>query len=205
MVYRQRINQREADVALLELLPGLQLFSGSNFDSNSFLLHDQWLNWGAKASWNVIKVFQYPARKGVIDAQDALLDQRALSLAMAIMTQVHVSRARLLIYRKELGIAVTYHNNQRDLIASIRSEHSADRISEQTLLREELNAAVAEIRLDIARVSVATAYGNLLSAMGLDPVRPDISTEVSVKEIATAMKRNTTSRQPPMMLAGKRE
>ena len=203
VMYRQRINQHDAEAALLELLPGLQLFAGSNFDSNSFLLHDQWLSWGAKASWNVIKIFQYPARKNVIEAQDQLLDQRALSLAMAIMTQVHVSRARLLLFRKELAIASAYNANQQDLIASIRSEHAADRISEQTLLREELNAAVAQVRLDIARVSVATAFANLISAMGLDPVDAGIVSQASVAEIATTLKQRSSWRGAPMMLGGK--
>ena len=56
VLYRMRINQHEADAALIELLPGLQLFAGGNLDSNSFLFNQNWVAWGAKASWNLIKV-----------------------------------------------------------------------------------------------------------------------------------------------------
>lgn len=192
VAYRQRINVHEAKAALLEMLPGIQLYAGTNFDSNSFLLHDQWLNWGAKASWNVLKVFQYPARRGVVDAQDRLLDQRALALTMAIMTQVHVSRARIMHLNRELTTAKTYHATQQELLGTIRSEFKANRVSEQTLLREELNAAVGEVRLDIARASLHSASANLSAAIGRDPLGVDVGREGSIAEIATAISVHAT-------------
>ncbi len=167
--YRRRINQREADAALLEMLPGIQLYAGANMDSNSFLLHDQWLNWGAKAGWNVIKVFQYPARKEVINAQDDLLDRKALALTMAIMTQVHVSRVRLAHFQRELQTAHDYNKTQQNLATLVNAEHVADRVSEQTVLREQLSAMVAQVRLNIAEASVASAKASLLASVGIDP------------------------------------
>ena len=188
VAYRQRINAQEAHAALLEMLPGIQLFAGGNMDSNSFLLNNNWLGWGAKASWNLMKVFQYPAQTAVIDHQDKLLDQRALALTMAIMTQIYVSEARLVFFKRELATANTYNNTQQELVGHIRAEHAANQISEQTLLREELNAAVAELKLDIARASLQTGYANLIAALGLDPA-PEISPDqVSVGELANALR-----------------
>jgi outer membrane protein TolC len=48
--YQKRINVHEADAALLEMLPGLQVYAGTNYDTNDFLLNNEWVNWGAKAS-----------------------------------------------------------------------------------------------------------------------------------------------------------
>ena len=45
VAYRKRINEQEAHAALLELLPGLNLYAAANFDSNSFLLHNHWQSW----------------------------------------------------------------------------------------------------------------------------------------------------------------
>jgi len=190
VAYRQRINANEARAALLELLPGIQLFAGSNFDSNSFLLHDRWLQWGAKASWNVIKVFQYPQRRQVVDSQEQVLDQRALSLTMAIMTQIYVSNARLAHYHKEVETAVAYHQTQQELIGYIRKEHAADRISEQTVLREELNAVVSEARLDIARAGQQSAAANLLSSLGRDPLHDVADTDRPVAELTQSLRQH---------------
>ncbi len=206
--YRKRINANEAHAALLELLPGVQLFAGPNYDSNAFLLHEHWLSWGAKASWNVIKVFQYPARREVVHGQDAVLDQRALALTMAIMTQVHVSRARLAHFKREVEIATAYHTTQQELVQSIRSEHAANKVSEQTLLREELNGAVGEVRLDIAKSGLQGAYANLIASMGLDPRSGDVSRYGSVAEIAAALRHGGPVPAPtgaPVKLAAQKE
>ena len=188
--YKKRINEREADAALLEMLPGIQLYGGPNYDSNSFLQHHQWLGWGAKASWNLLKVFQYPARHNLIEGQERALDQRALALTMAIMTQVHVSRARVAHFRHEIETANAYQQTQQELLRAIRAEHDANRVSEQTLLREELNAAVGQVRLGIAKASLETARANLLSSLGLDPPLEGLSPKSSIAEIASVLRRN---------------
>ena len=58
--YKLRINDEEAEAALLELLPSFQTYAGANYDSNSFLFNQHWLSWGAKASWNLLNIFHYP-------------------------------------------------------------------------------------------------------------------------------------------------
>lgn len=187
--YRKRINLNEADAALLEMLPGIQAYAGSNFDSNSFLLDSHWANWGAKASWNLIKVFSYPARREVIDLQDEMLHARSLAVTMAVMTQVHVSRIRFMHAKKELSTAAEYRDVQRRLLEQMRAEAAADRISKQTLIREEMNALVAEAKYDIAYAQLQNAYANLFSSMGLDPYAWEVDRTQSVSAMSSALKK----------------
>jgi outer membrane protein TolC len=49
IAYQRRINEREAHAALLELLPGIQLYGGVNYDTNRYLDHNRWVGWGAKS------------------------------------------------------------------------------------------------------------------------------------------------------------
>ncbi|MEO1265708.1 MAG: TolC family protein, partial [Pseudomonadota bacterium] len=184
VAYRKRINMKEADAALLELLPGLQLYAGANYDSNDFLLNNDWLSWGAKASWNLIRLVKYPARRGVIEAQDELLDQRALAVTMAVMTQVHVSRVRFKNYKRELVTAQEYLGVQRRLVGKLRAEAAAGRISEQTLIREEMNLLVADVRRDLAHANLQNAYANVHASMGLDPYDGTEVKAVPVKALA---------------------
>lgn len=167
-LYQQRINVHESHAALLELLPGLQGYVGSNFDSNDFLLHNDWVSWGAKASWNLLKVFSYPAKSNVIDMQQDLLATRARALTMAIMTQVHVSRIRYKHYQDELRVAGEYRSVQNRLVAQIRDEAAAERVSQQTLIREELNSLIGEAKYDIAYASMQSAIANMYASMGID-------------------------------------
>ncbi len=186
--YRQRINVHEADAALLEMLPGLQAYAGSNYDSNSFLLNSDWMNWGAKASWNLLKVFSYPARRDIIELQDEMLRQRSLALTMAVMTQVHVSRIRFIHAQKELKTAAEYRDVQRRLLGQMRAEAAADRISKQTLIREQMNTLVAEAKYDIAYAQLQNAFANMFSSMGLDPYNWEIDRAQSVEAVASTLK-----------------
>lgn len=186
--YRRRINEHEFHAALLEMLPGVHLIAGSNWDSNSFLLHNDWMNWGAKASWNLLKVFSYPARRAVIEEQEALLVTRARAVTMAIMTQVYVSRIRYAHAQKEYGIAVKFRNVQSDLLEQIRREANAGRVARQTLVREELNAVVAEAKLDIAYAALQGAYANVETSIGLDPIGGTWGVDTSVKDIAAMLR-----------------
>lgn len=186
--YRRRINEHEAHAALLEMLPGVQLIAGSNYDSNSFLLHNDWVNWGAKASWNLLKVFSYPARREVVEEQDGLLQTKSLAVTMAIMTQVYVSRIRYAHAIKEHRTAKKYRDVQTNLLSQIRAEAAAGRVAKQTLVREELNAVVAEARLDIAYAAVQSAYANIETSLGRDSFGGFVPVGGSAKEIAASLR-----------------
>ncbi|MFJ5370805.1 TolC family protein, partial [Bosea sp. CER48] len=185
--YQKRINMREADAALLSMLPGIQLYAGPNFDSNDFLLNNNWMGWGAKASGNLLKLLKYPAQKEVIDKQGELLDQRGLAITMAIMTQVHVSNIRFRHLQKELGSATQYYDVQRRLLDQMKTQTAAERISEQTLIREEMNTLLAELRRDITYSSLQNAYANLYASMGMDGYVDEIDFQAPVKDLSRSL------------------
>jgi len=82
--YRRRINARETKAAILEMLPSLNLQAGGNYSSNSFLFNNNWAAYAARASWNLLNIFRYPARAKTIEAQDKVLHTQNLALTMAI-------------------------------------------------------------------------------------------------------------------------
>ena len=187
--YKQRVNERDLDAAFLELLPGLQVFAATNYDSNDFLFNNNWVNWGAKASWNLLKAVQYPARRRVIEARDDLLDARSLALTMAVMTQVHVSRVRFRHAHRELLTAEEYLGVQRRLVGLMRTEAEGDRIGEQTLIREEMNTLVAQVKRDIAYANLQNAFANVYTSMGLDPFRERFDLGQDTKTLAKSLRR----------------
>ncbi len=189
VTYRRRINTLEARAALLELLPGIGIYAGANYDHNSFLLNHDWVQWGTKASWNVMKLFHHRHREQVIGAQDALLDQRSLAVAMAIMTQVHVSRARYVHFSYENKTAQDFLAAQRELVGHLRVEQRADRVSEQTVLREELGEMVAEVKADVMAANVQSSKAAIYTAIGLDLVPVNEAGSASVSQLATGLKR----------------
>lgn len=187
--YLQRINAKELDVALLSALPSFKAILGINYDSNDFLYNNDWLQYGARASWNVLNLFRMPAHERAIGAEKDLLRQRELALAMAVMTQVNVSRALLAHRVSELETVSQQQNIQAKILDQIKGGYAAGAMSKQTLLREEMNALVSEVKYDIAYAEAQNAYANLFSSMGIDSFGPEISGREDVATLRASLDR----------------
>ena len=188
LILQKRINGTEAKAALLELLPGIQAFVGANMDQNSFLTKGHWVGWGARASWNLISLIKYPQKAEVIASQDRLIDQKALAATMAVMTQVYISRVKFHHTGKELAVADSYSGVQRQLLHQVRAEALAGKVSDQTVLREEMNQLIATVRADLAYANWQNAYASVYASIGVDPYASFVTPEASVKELANQIK-----------------
>ena len=188
VAYRTRINEKEVNAALLDILPGFNVYAGANYDSNEFIATNDWLSWGAKVSFNAMKLASLPAVTDKIEAQSQVLDARALSVAMAIMTQVHISRVRYAHLNKSYGTAAALSNVSHRILKQVRDETSAQRTSEQILIREEMNALLADAKLDMAYADLQNAYANIYASLGVDPFPVGLSTSSSVEQMAMQLR-----------------
>lgn len=172
--YEKRINARETKAALLELLPGVNLDFGKNYSSNDFLFNTNWLSYGVRVGWNLLNVFKIPARNKAIEAQDLVLDARRLTLSMAIMTQVHVGLVRYQHANREYLTAGEYYKTQKKILKQIQASAETKSVSEQSVIREEMNTLVADVKYDIAYSDLENSFASVYAAMGVDPVPLDI-------------------------------
>ena len=192
--YRKRINEKEATAALLDLLPSLRAYGGFNYDSNDFLFNNNWAGWGARASWNLVQAFRYPARKATVKRQGDLLRQRELAVTMAVITQVHVSRTRFELAKRKVDTIGRYHGVQSSILDHITAGYDTRRISKQTYIREQMNKLVAEAKFDIALADLQNAFATMHSAMGLDPFGVDVNGNETVDELTAKLKHHWSQR-----------
>jgi len=102
--YRKRVTQLEGRKQLLSLLPSLNLSLGANYDSNRFLINNQWSEAGGLISFNLLKLLSLPALKDAQKAGEALDDTRRLAAAMAVMAQTRVAVYNYDLLKHELHI-----------------------------------------------------------------------------------------------------
>ena len=186
--YKLRINSKEMSRILLELLPGIQLFANANWNSDDYLLNSNWVGWGAKATFNLLNVFKYPAKKRLVKAKDEVLDARALAVTMAIMTQVHVSRVRYGHARKLYVTASKHTKVQNGIVRQIRASFREGQASEQTLIREEMNTLASRVSADIAYAELQNAYANIYASMGIDPYTDETFANDDLTALSAALK-----------------
>lgn len=78
LIYKKRINAKEAKVAILKLLPGIDLNYGGSYNDNSFLFNNDWLSYGARVSWNLLNILKLPATKKILRRKKLYLMQKGL-------------------------------------------------------------------------------------------------------------------------------
>ena len=182
--YEQRINENEANIALLQLLPSLRLFGGFNYNSNDYLYNNNWSTWGAQASWNIFEAFRYPAHKRTNALEKELLNQRSLALTMAVVTQVHVSASRYKIAKRRLDTMRKYFSVTNNILDQIESGYKARKVSYQNFVREKMNSIVAEAKYDIAQANLQNAYANIYASVGHDTFGKISANSSTVTELA---------------------
>ncbi|MFG6443218.1 TolC family protein [Roseateles sp. LKC17W] len=166
--YQRKITELEDRASLLRSLPSLKAMLGLNYDSNQFLYNNDWLDFSARVSWSLMSVFRRPLEKAALLAELDVQDQRDLALTMAVMTQVHVARVRFIRLSQELSVVRQANGVQTRLTEASRGAYKARAISQQSLVREEMNSVLAEVRYDTAYADLQNAYANLYASMGLD-------------------------------------
>jgi outer membrane protein TolC len=181
---QERITAKEADAALLQMLPGIQVFGGLNWDSNDLLFNSNWMAWGAKASWNVMRVFSLPAVQKENAARSDLARERSLAMTMAVFTQVHAARARYYQTAKILTDASDYLDVQGRILTQVRKSAEVDADSEQALIREQMNTLLATVKRDMAHADLQNAFANVYASVGLDPYGPGVDGTENVDTLA---------------------
>lgn len=187
IAYEKRINAQEAKAAILSLLPGIDLNFGKNYSSNSFLFNTNWLSYGSRISWNLLNVFKLPATNRELEARDKVLDARRLALSMAILTQVHVGLVQYEHAKLEYETAAEYFHAQEKILKQIQLQSESDSVSKQSLIREEMNMLVAEVKYDISYSDLENAYAGIFSAIGLDPLPKNLGDE-NIDELEDSLK-----------------
>lgn len=186
--YRLRINEREDDIAILEALPSLRAFLSGNVSTNELLFNQNFIGWGARASWNLINLVRLPQRRDTVSSGGELLDARALALTQAIATQVWVSKARFDSLSEELTIAGKVQRVNGEIARQVGIEAQVGAVGTQDFVREELNAILAELRYDVTYADLQNAYANLYASVGLDAYAPGLSGSEPVGEMAAALR-----------------
>ena len=187
-IYAKRIGEAEMKKAVLEALPSIEGFAGLDVSSNDFLFNKNWADYGARASWNLLKVFSTGARKRKASARAALEEQKGLAAAMAVMTQVGVSRSRYESLMAEYQTANLGAQVQSDILNQVEALSKASSASRQTLVRERMNGILAEARRDAVHAEMKEASAHIYTALGYDPYGADIRGDEDVATIAESLK-----------------
>lgn len=189
--YVARISAAETRKNLLRLLPGLEFRLGHAADSNSFLVENNWTEWGARVSWNLMRLFAAPAQIAASQAAEDVAESRRVALSMAVLTQVYVSRANFEESKRRFAAASELESLDSRILDQLRAEARAQRAGELAVIQGELNAVRAALQRDLAFAEVNNAFGQVFVAIGADPLQRELET-MDISAIARAIRDTET-------------
>jgi len=173
--YQLRIHQQEVKKAMLRMLPGLEVHAGAHYDSNDFLVNNNWSDYGIRISWNIFNLLSGPAFKAEAQANMDLDNIRRLAQSMAVLTQVHLAYEthRLAMVNYQLASELSAVNQR--INEQLRLQAEAGGSDELSQIRARGRSIVSQLQRDQAFAELQNSVGRIQSSIGIDPLPQTVS------------------------------
>lgn len=188
--YMARNAVLETRSAMLKLLPGVSLFAGSNYDSNSYLVNDNWADAGMRVSWNLLNVMAYPALKRAGETRLQVADLRRQAMRMAVLTQVNVAWREYQRSSQVFARSNELEQLQRSILRQSESAYASQAQSRLERVRVATETVLSTRTRDRSFAELQVAYGAVYQAAGLDPL-PERIAGSSLAELSRAIASNS--------------
>lgn len=171
--YRERINSLEGDKALLSLLPSLSVDTGTNYDSNKYLVNNRWSSSGINLSWNLMRLVSLPSQLRSIDATAQVDQTRRLATTVAVLGQTRLAAIRYRLLTQELAIWDDAVNDDIRIIGYLNASKTVGLETELELIRAKARGMISRINRDLVYASVQSAVGRIYNSIGIDTLTLD--------------------------------
>ena len=202
--YQERIDRQDIYKEIVKMMPGVGIFGGLNYDSDTLLYNHAWADFGVRATYNLVSLIQGPqaiaAAKAAVDVSKA----RRLALGIAVLTQCNIGYREYLAALDDLDTATEVDTIEQQIVRASTHATAAEAQSEAQRVRRGLAAMVADYDRARAEGDAYNALANIYSAVGADLVPPDVSLndlDALSKDVATSLQRWNAGELPAVVTA----
>ena len=173
--YNERISLDETRKAIVRMLPGIELSIGEHYDNNSFLLHKQWAEGGARLTWNLMNLISGHSQYQVAISQVEIAQVQRLALSVAILTQVHVSYQNFFSRKRQLELSEQLQNIDTRIFEQTMNQTKSGSENRLNEIRTATAALMSEYRTYQNYASLQGACGQIIASIGDDPLPATIT------------------------------
>lgn len=167
--FNARIAVEDTRKALLKLLPGISFDYGTYYDTDRYLVNDNWRAAGVSVSYNLFNLLSANSRMDAADKNEALANARRMALQMSVLTQVHLSVHNYNDAMRQFQRADQIFNVDQQLEEIVRGRFEGNMASEQTKISANVTTILSELRRYQAMSKFQEATGQLQASMGMEP------------------------------------
>lgn len=162
----EAISRDEAHVAFVQMFPNLSAFFRWDNDKNRYLAFNYWNTAGIRVTWDLMTIPQQLQQRAAIELQTELIMQRRTAVAVAILTQLHLS---LIDYRdalRQFEDVGSIARKRAELVAAIENAATQGKSHGGELLEQRLKHLKMRARQLTAHAAVRTAEARLFNTVG---------------------------------------
>ena len=167
--YNARIARDETRRTLVRLFPNLSFNYGVKYDTDSYLVHQNWREAGVQLSFNLVNLFTGPTQIKLAEAGVSLADQRRMAMQLGVITQVHLARLQLINARAQFERAEAIYDTDNKIASLMRARQQVQAQSKLDVVSNETAAILSLLRRYQALAQVQTAENRLVATLGLEP------------------------------------
>lgn len=161
------IQRDEARAAVLQMYPGVDLFTGHNHDSNRFLLFNHWIQAGTRAAYNLLDWPRHLQESRAAEGRILLAKNNRLLMSVSVMTQVHLAYSVYLDNLESYKLAKSIEDISTRLLRAAQSEQRQGKLHDADVLKYEIDLLEGQISSLKQYGEVQNSLEQLNNAMGL--------------------------------------
>lgn len=187
--YNARIARDETRRTLLRMFPNLTFNYGTKYDTDRYMLSNNWNEAGLQISFNLMNLATGETQMKLAKAGVALADQRRLATQAAVLSQVHLSRLQVVNARSQFDRADAIYGADKQISEVMRNRQLVQAQSKLDVVTTETSAILSMLRRYQALAQVQVAENRLMATLGLEP-QIGSTGELTLKELTTQISAN---------------
>ncbi|MDQ8036257.1 MAG: TolC family protein [Pedobacter sp.] len=185
--YRQRVAALEGKVAVASLLPSLSLSTGGRYDSNSYLINNEWMDMNAQFSFNLMGLAALPSTLRYKKSMESAESLRADAMTVAVLSQLDVALRAIQSDRSGWCISRELERVASEKERQYKARSSSLSGDELSQIRSEVESVLAGLESAFSRAELEASQAMLLSSLGVDPYPENLERSGPI-EVATQMR-----------------
>ena len=168
--YNARIAREEVRRVMVKLFPNISFNYGAKYDTDAYLVSNNWQEAGLQISYNLFNLFTGPTQIKLAEAGVKLADQRRMTMHMAVLTQLNLARVALDNASTQFHRADTIWGVDQKISETINARGAAQNQSKLDVVANATSATLSLLRRYQALGQLQSAENRLIASLGLEPV-----------------------------------
>lgn len=195
-IYQRRIAATEARKVIVRAFPNVSFNVGPRYDSDSYLVNNNWFEASAQISYNLLNLLSLPANRRVAEAGVALADQRRLAAHVAVIAQVHVARQQLAGARRQFDRADTLWKLDDRITHQLVAREQAQAGNKLERVAAQTTSIVSMLRRYQALAQLHAAHSRMQATLGVD-LLPSSSDDLTLAQVAEQVRAQLSTGAKP--------